>query len=350
MAAVADLHERLEKLNALVDPAHVRKSAQLMEDSLSYRAIDRFPFIKGLPAPGWEGFPYAEAFHDMGKMLINELGQVYAGATHRDDRMYAIRPNYGVGTVASMFGCEVSLTMNNMPWCEPLSEKDLMEALERGVPDLSSGLGARVFETHRFYLDALSQHPSLKEAVHVYVCDTQGPFDIAHLVMGHRIYTDIYDDPELVHRLMDVCTETYIAFTKAQKEIIGEGNDWHYHSLNRIRGGVRVCEDSPTNLSPTSYLEFCRPYNERVLAAFNGGWIHYCGDGRHILPHVLSTPGVTGINFGNPEKQDLCAVYDAARPHGIGIIHWARPISDEDAMHIKTGITLAGGTPPPLPG
>jgi hypothetical protein len=217
------------------------------------------------------------------------------------------------------------------------------------VPDLNSGLGARVFETERFYAEMLADYPNLNAAVHTYVCDTQGPFDIAHLVMGHRIYTEIYDNPELVHRLMDVCTDTYIAFTKAQKTIIGEGNDWHFHSGTKIRGGVRVCEDSPTNLSPSSYLEFCRPYNERVLAEF-GGWIHYCGDGRHILPHVLSTPGLTAVNFGNPEKQDLRAVYDAASPLGVGIIIWVRPLSEEDATHITTGVTLAGGTPPPLPG
>ncbi len=347
--SVPDLHYRLAQLNDLVDPAHVRESEKLIEESLSFRKIGRYPFINGSATPGWQGFPYSEAFHDMEKMLVNELGSVYQGAKNRDDRMYTIRANYGVGTVASMFGCEISLTMNNMPWCEPLSETELLWALDQGVPDLNSGLGARVFETERFYAETFAGYPNLKETVHTYVCDTQGPFDIAHLVMGHRIYTEIYDNPDLVHRLLDVCTDTYIAFTKAQKEIIGEGNDWHFHSANKIRGGVRVCEDSPTNLSPVSYLEFCRPYNERVLAEF-GGWIHYCGGGHQILPHVLSTPGLTGINFGNPEKQDLHAVYDAAAPHKVGIITWVIPLAEQDARHITTGITLSGSIPPPPPG
>ncbi len=340
--SVPDLHERLEKLNAIVDPSHVSRSEKLMEDSLLFRPIERFPFINTSPAQGWQGFPYSEAFYDMEMMLVNELASPFQGACNRDDRMYTIRANYGVGTVASLFGCEVSLTMNNMPWCEPLSEKELLGVLDQGVPALTAGLGARVFETERFYVETLAKYPNLKETVHTYVCDTQGPFDIAHLVMGHRIYTEIYDNPELVHRLLDICTETYIAFTNAQKEITGEGNDWHFHSANKIRGGVRVCEDSPTNLSPTSYLEFCRPYNERVLAAFNGGWIHYCGNGKQMLPHILDTPGVTAVNFGNPEMQDIHALFDAASPKKIGIVTWVIPFTPEDAAHITTGITLAG--------
>ncbi len=334
------LDEYLERLDVLVDPAHVRECDRLLEDTFSYRAVDRLPRIDPSPVEGWPTFPYSEAFRDPEKMLVNELAGVYAGANLRDDRMYTIRANYGVGTVASLFGCRISLPMDNMPWCEPLSEKELLEALERGVPEMTSGLGGRVMETERFYLDTLARYPNLKQAVHVYLCDTQGPFDIAHLVVGHRIYTEIHDDPDLVHRVLDLVTETYSRFTKAQKEIVGEGNEWSYHSQTKVRGGIRICEDSPTNISPAAYQEFCRPYNERVLAEFSGGWVHYCGRGYQIFPHLISTPGLCGVNFGNPELQDLRAVYDEASRHRVGIISWSGPFTPEDAEHIRTGISL----------
>ncbi|MDH7482123.1 MAG: uroporphyrinogen decarboxylase family protein [Armatimonadota bacterium] len=337
---VPNLQKRLEKLDSLIDINHIRQSERLLEDTFSYKAVDRLPILNPDYVPGWETYPYSEAFYDMEKMLINELAGVWQGANLRDDRMYTIRANYGVGTVASLFGCKISLTMNNMPWCEPLSETELMKALDRGVPDLSSGLGTRVFETEQFYLDTLSQYPNLSKAVHVFICDTQGPFDTAHLIMGHRIYTEIYDNPDLVHRLLDVVTETYIAFTKAQKEIIGECNDWSYHSQMKVRGGIRICEDAPTNISSSAYLEFCRPYNERCLAEFNGGWIHYCGKGYQIFPHVISTPGLCGVNFGNPEVQDLQYIYSEASKRGIGIISWSGRFTSEDEKVIKTGISL----------
>ena len=333
-----NLSERLKELNALVDVEHVRRSEQLQLSALSYRDVERLPTINPSPVQGWQTFPYSEVFYDSEKMLINELAGVYVGATLKDDRSYTIRANYGVGGVASLFGCKTFLTMNNMPWCEPLTEHELLEALDRET-DIDAGLGGRVFETERFYLDVLSEYPNIREAVRIYVSDTQGPFDIAHLVIGHRVYTEIYDNPELVHRVLDKVTDAYIRYTKAQKEIIGEGNDRHCHSQATIPGGVRVCEDSPTNLSPASYLEFCRPYNERILKEF-GGWIHYCGNGRQIFPHVISTPGLTGINFGNPEMQDLSAVYDQARPNEVGIVAWSGPFTPEDRKRITTGISL----------
>lgn len=338
---VPDLHQRLKALDAIVDPAHVAESERLLEDAFMYREVLRIPTIDSTGVKGWQGFPYAEAFDDIEKMLVNELGGVYVGANLRDDRMYTIRANYGVGTVASMFGCAISLTMNNMPWCEALSEKALLEALDRGVPDVTkAGLGPRVIETERFYLETLAKYPNLSKAVKVFVCDTQGPFDTAHLVMGHRIYTEMYDNPDLVHRLLDIVTQTYIRFTQVQKELIGESNEWSFHTQQKVRGGIRICEDAPTNISPAGYLEFSKPYNERALTAFGGGWIHYCGKGHQILPHILETPGVYGVNFGNPEMQDLDALYDTASRRGIGVIAWSGPLSDAQRARMRTGISL----------
>ena len=347
--AVADLQSRLAELDALVDPVHAGESERLQRDALAYREVERLPAINpssdfakassDRPVRGWPTFPYSEAFHDPEKMLVNELAGVYAGAVLKDDRVYTIRANYGVGGIASMFGCKISLTMNNMPWCEHLSDDGLLEVLDLET-DVAAGLGGRVFETERFYLEVLSEYSNLRNAVRIFVSDTQGPFDCAHLVIGHRIYTDIYDRPELVHRVLDKVTEAYIRFTKAQKAIIGEDNDSSCHSQIAISGGIRICEDSPTNISPAAYLEFCRPYNERLLREFGGGWIHYCGNGHQIFPHVISTPGLTGINFGNPEMQDLSAVYQEASHRGVGIVSWSGPFTPEDERSIKTGITL----------
>ena len=38
------------------------------------------------------------------------------------------------------------------------------------------------------------------------------------------------------------------------------------------------------------------PYNGRVLTAFGGGTLHYCGDGDHQLENYLATDGLVGIN------------------------------------------------------
>jgi hypothetical protein len=60
-------------------------------------------------------------------------------------------------------------------------------------------------------------------------------------------------------------------------------------------------------LSPSLYSEFVRPANEKVLAALGTGGMHWCGSGDHWRSQLLETEGLTSLDWGNPEMQDLCA-------------------------------------------
>ncbi|MGB9587581.1 MAG: hypothetical protein ACPL7O_05320 [Armatimonadota bacterium] len=89
--AVHDLDARLELLDSLIDPQHVRCAEKLQESAFSYEEIDRLPVINPAIVDGWETFPYSEAFQDPEKMLVNELASVYMGTKLKDDRVYTIR-------------------------------------------------------------------------------------------------------------------------------------------------------------------------------------------------------------------------------------------------------------------
>jgi len=333
------LEEYLPRLDRIVDSAHVARSEALTLAAVSYEPVERIPRLVNCPVPGWPAPTYRETFDDMEKMLASQLSSVWIGAHVRDDRVYTVRANYGVGTVASMFGCQSRLVDDvSMPWPAHLSDEELDKILDSGKIDIESGLGGRVFETERYYLKMLSRYENLAANVHVFMCDTQGPFDSAHIIMGHKIYTEIYDNPERVHRLLDLVTDTTIRFSRAQREIIGESGATSYHTHVMVRGGVRACDDSGINLSPALYREFSKPYNERLFAEFGGGWIHYCGSGKQILADVLTTDGVTAVNFGNPEMQDLRSVYAQAAPHRVAILSWIGSAS-ELPEEVTTGVT-----------
>ncbi|MDH7600702.1 MAG: uroporphyrinogen decarboxylase family protein [Armatimonadota bacterium] len=341
---IAVLYEYLEKLDKAIDPNHQAESEDLTRRAVAYEPIERLPLTINCPAPDWPSFTYQEIFSDKAKMLLSELAPVWVGANVRDDRVFTVRANYGVGAIASMFGCRVHLTEDNtMPWVEHLDDAALDKVLESGDVNINSGLGEKVFETQRFYVEVLSQYEKLNRWVHIYLSDTQGPFDNAHLIMGHKIYTELYDNPERVHRLLDLVTDTYIRYTRAQKDLVGESGHYSYHSQMIVRGAVRICDDSGINLSRELYKEFCKPYNERIFSEFGGGWIHYCGGGQQILPEVLSTKGLTGINFGQPEFQDLEAVYEAAAPKSIAVLGWIG--RERVPRSIKTGITIIDNAP-----
>ncbi len=341
---MAVLSEYLEKLEKAIDPEHQKTSEDLTRRAVAYELVEHLPLTINCPASDWPSFTYKEIFHDKAKMLLAELAPVWVGANVRDDRVFTVRANYGVGAIASMFGCRVHLTEENaMPWVEHLDDAALDKVLESGTVSINSGLGEKVFETQRFYIETLSQYEKLSKWVHIYLSDTQGPFDNAHLIMGHKIYTELYDNPERVHRLLNLVTNTYVRYTRAQKELLRESGDFSYHSQMIVRGAVRICDDSGINLSSDLYKEFCKPYNERIFSEFGGGWIHYCGRGHQILSEVLSTDGITGINFGQPELQDLGEVYEAAAPRRVAVLGWIG--RNRVPNSIKTGITVIDNAP-----
>jgi hypothetical protein len=49
-------------------------------------------------------------------------------------------------------------------------------------------------------------------------------------------------------------------------------------------------------MSPRMYREFVVPYNSRVLRAFGGGTLHFCGRAEQQIENFLATEGLTGVN------------------------------------------------------
>ncbi|NOZ20249.1 MAG: hypothetical protein GXP25_04085, partial [Planctomycetes bacterium] len=307
----------VDEILALLEPDPDRLAQGRERQARVWRneAPDAVPVISGGGAvPEKEKYPHytkAEQFDDKEKMLVEHLWGVISLARGSSDAQLAIRPNLGVGFIPSLFGMETKFVQEDqMPWIiGHLSKEELAEA---EVPDVrNAGLMPKCLEMIAYFKEKLDGK------AHVYLADTQGPFDIAHLIRGHDIYTDIYDDPDFVHHLLALCTETYIEVSKVMKEAIGEPLDSGYHATGYMgNGGVRLCDDSAINVSGDTYREFIQPYVQRALEPFGGGWYHFCGRGHQILDAIIETDGVRGINFGNPEMYDYADILSRVRARG----------------------------------
>lgn len=338
------LREGLARIAAAVDPAHLAEAGALQQNAWRYRPVERIPFLLlDAAPPDWPLCPYRETLDAPEKMLWNELQQVYAGALLKDDRMLSVRVNLGTGVVASLFGARLIAIDDQPPWVEPLGATESIRAVvERGMPSLQAGWGRRVLAFEQAYRQILDGFPALRGNLRIFVSDTQGPFDTAHLLWGERIYLALHDEPQLVHALLDLITVTTIAFTECQKELIGEPRESAVHFGYLVPGGVRVVDDVALNLSARLYAEFCRPYNERILAAFGGGYMHYCGDRLHSHELRLETRGLRGIEMGfdNPGRNPSYALEPLCRQaarHGVATL-WVQPGLPEVRPKIDTGL------------
>jgi uroporphyrinogen-III decarboxylase len=150
----------------------------------------------------------------------------------------------------------------------------------------------------------------------------EGPVTTAVLLRGTQFLIDCVTDPDRAHHLLSVCTDTYIAFVRAVREVTGTPQ----------QGGVGIADDHAGNLSPAMWPEFVLPYYERVYAEL--------GATRRSLHTELVRPQhlpllrelrLDHVNFGENQYLGVRDVVDA--------------LDVPFDWHIKTVSEMLQGTP-----
>lgn len=320
-AAIA-LRRLLDYLEPRIDLAHVEQVAARHRAALNYEAVDRLPLVCYLPYEGSEftPFPYPEAFAEPAKMMVNELlvgfTSIYHAVDLRDDTPYCLRPNLGVTIVASMFGAELRLLDDDMPWVEPLAGglDDIRDLVDAPLPDLHVGLLPRVLDQYAFFRAALVDYANCQAAFQLTLPDLQGPFSIAELLWGTDIYLAFFDYPDLLKALQSRITDLILVVYDRLKDEVRDNLDpgYQYQHATGVKGKLLVRDDSAINISPAQYHEFVQPYNARLAAELGEIGIHFCGDGQHQVDNMLSIPGLTCLDLGQPDMMDLDRLYSKA--------------------------------------
>ena len=304
------LRKYLGKLEGMLDLKWQAETRSAIKKIFNFEPVAELPFIdlrgvEEVADKDWPSYPYNDAFFDPAKMLLNELGIVFRHVQVRDYHSLNIRGNYGTVILPSIFGAIYQLTETSLPWASHFdSREDIKKLIAKGLPDYKNGLGKTCFETATYYSETLKAYPKLKKAISIYHPDLQSTFDAAHLIWGHDILYAMYDCPGLVHELLSLITETYIVFMKKWKLHTGEGNDYSTHWNYYIKGGIMLRDDSSVMISPAQYVEFVKPYDQRLLNEF-GGCIHFCGKGDAFIRSMCESKNLSGINTSQPHLNNM---------------------------------------------
>ena len=242
-----------------------------------------------------------EQFYDERKMLFEQLFGLIGTARGRSDAQLSVEPRMGVGFLPSCLGLKQEIFPDEDPWLRETLTKRQIERIQ--PEDLENirvkGLVPTAVKYIRYF------RTKLEEKASVYVSFTWGPFSLAHLIRGDKIFIDLYRDPDFVHHLMRITTRLYIKASAILKESAGEPKHQGYHgSYYMDNSGVWSNEDTIVLLSPTLAEEFVFPYLRRAYKPFGGAVIHLCGRTDHLLEPLLDIPEIKGINLGEPGKQE----------------------------------------------
>jgi len=227
------------------------------------------------------------------KMLCSEAIGACSTANGRSDSVPSIRANLGAGIVLACLGLEQEAFPDKMPWLHQHMNKQQIAALS--VDDIKPrGSFSRGLEMIHYFKEIMG------DSLPVFAMDTQGPFDLAHLLIGDDLFLELYDDPEFVHHLLTICLEMGIRTHKWIKEAIGEPLTSLHHTnmMYSDSFGIRICEDTTALLSDDQIREFALPYSKRLAHEFGNAWVHYCGQNAALTNAILEAPEFKALNFG----------------------------------------------------
>lgn len=349
-----ELRKLLDYLAETLDQRRQAEIEDLHRLVLNWESVERLPLVLSYPlhanAP-FKPYPHRQIFDDPEKMLYNEL--VHAWDTRiayhdqvGDDLPCTIRCNYGCVVIASLFGGRVEQVEDNPPWIRPFKTlEEFKKALERDPLDFSQGWCQCVIEMYQFYREVLSDYPKLRELIKLVLPDLQGPIDTVELLRGSALYTDFYDNPALVNQAMRTVATAQVGFAKHLMPYLNDGPEGfsHQHGM-MVCGNILIRDDSSIMISSDMYREHVAPHDEFILRDMGGGGIHCCGRLDHVVEEFLSLPSVRCLDLGDPQMNDIEAMYAMSLKSGIPLI---RVQVDEEELtsgrvieRFPTGVSL----------
>lgn len=219
------------------------------------------------------------------KLLHERFGDIGLGNPDPQPNPFV---DYGMALVPELFGVETKFFDDALPWSIPanMSEEKINSLV---VPD--------VLNTHPM-TEIIRQMDYLEKKYgrvtgNINTCGIQ---NLALKLRGDDLYTDFYVNPDLVHKVMNICLETIIPLA------------------NYVRSRTGTLASSVTPMAPPemyitpncttaqisneSYEEFILPYEMKLANALQPFGIHHCGSVDNVVEGYSKIKNMQFIEVG----------------------------------------------------
>ena len=183
---------------------------------------------------------------------------------------------------AECFGAKVVVSDDEVPTVNGRIINDMDEAEALEIPAIGSGRTQIYIDAIKNACEMITDRPVLAGMI--------GPFSLAaRLLDVSEIMMDCYDDPDMVHLVLEKVTAFLIEYAKAYK--------------TAGANGIVMAEPVAGLLSPTLEEEFSSPYVKRIAEAIQDDEFvliyHNCGDNVPKMLDSIMTTGCAAYHFGN---------------------------------------------------
>jgi hypothetical protein len=273
--------------------------------------------------PRYDTAAYRELFENPKKMWESEIARAGPVPGWPTDGIPTVRPNLGVTFVPAIAGQDYELRDGHMPWPGKPMSVERIRAI-RGI-DVTGQYVMKLAES--FY----RVHAESGDGETVpYQPDTQGIFDVAHLLYGEEIFYDIMYPGKAawIDELLDIARELITAAAFHTKKLAGERDREMIHGHSTQQGlffphtGLRIAEDAVTLIPPACIDRFVMPQIEKAAAPFGGVFMHFCGRHEPFFERLCRCEAVKAIDLGDPEMYDIRWLLRTAADTGTVIYSW----------------------------
>ena len=219
----------------------------------------------------------------------------------------------GTGTLAASFG----IWLNPELGFTPQGRRPLAELVREGIPNPQT---SGIFPQMREDIEATKAFtpPWLKIALP----DMQGPFNIAHMVLGDQAFVAPIAEPDTWNEFMRILSEFFILAHRTLTRWIGPERLYSYPGSFH-----RIAECSVNMVSKDFYLKYVLEHDLRVVDYYGEVAVHPCS-GRHVfhvtlehLPNLIYTEAghmIKQMTAGSTEVDEALAAI-GGRPIVLGI-------------------------------
>lgn len=268
-------------------------------------------FVPTGQTPLYDVEGYHERFYDPEKMWESEMERARPVLDWPTDGIATVRPNLGVIFIPALAGQDFEIRPGHMPWPGKPLEPEKIRTI-RNIDVKQTEVMRLAEEFYRIHFTRAGPE------VIAYQPDTQGIFDVAHLIYGKEIFYDVmYEQKQAwIDELLDISMDLIVRAAVHIKKLIGEQMHTMTHGHGTAQGvyfpdvGLRISEDAPIMLSPQLIDRFVIPPIERCAEKFGGIFMHYCGRHEYLFERLCRCEGVRALDLGNPELYDIRRIFE----------------------------------------
>lgn len=194
---------------------------------------------------------------------------------------------------AEAFGAAIHTSDDEVPTVVGalITEEEEADALE--IPEIGAGRTGLCVEAIRKAAKTITDRPVLAGII--------GPYSLAGRLMDvSEIMILCYEEPDMVHTVLEKCTEFLICYCRAFREAGASG--------------VVMAEPLTGLLSPNLAKEFSHPYVKKIIEAVQTEDFcliyHNCGDYAGLMAEDIYALGALGYHFG--DAMDMAALLPKA--------------------------------------